>query len=1096
MYYELFCNFALRNLTYNHFILMKRVLFLIVCSVACIQMSGAPVTLEEARQKAQQFLNCQSHSAPSRNMRLAKRQSLVQNTAQQESCFYVFNVGQQDGFVIVSGDDRTPDILGYATTGEFDEDNLPTNMQAWLQGYADQMEWLQTHPDAVVRRSTPVKEAIAPMLTTQWNQSEPYNNLCPVYNETTCVTGCLATAMAQVIAYHGKRTGKPNAILTDVPGYTTTNSYKINVSGISIAEGTLAWNNMRNTYDNNATDEQKNAVAMLMAICGKSTQENYGPSSTSGWLSRVPDAMKTYFGYDKGTQWIGRESNYTLRQWNDLIYSELQANRPVLYGAQSSGSGHAFVVDGYDGDALFHINWGWGGSSNGYFLLSILNPQDNSGIGASSTTDGYSFGQEIVIGAQPAELEGGLIVSEDMQMQMQWSNLSVSGTNISLTFTNNTGSTKTFDYGLAWVGNDGTLTLIGEPQTKTDFLNDNSFTTTLSVPETHPAGTYKVVPVSKLSNESTWFTTRNTDIFYIKVVYPDESSAPTITIHPAYQFADVEISFPGSKFAGEAQPVEVTLTNTGEEYYGLLYLFASTTGVKGSKLSRTGITLQHGQTVTGTLSFNPTTTGSYNVWVATDEAGSNVVIGPATVTITTSTRQHVDKIIYSSLELPDANPASWTTDGDGYTTVDVYSNTLQLKPGVQNISGTTLENVTVYFYLHHYDEGTSSWVQDGRIYLVTPWATLKNGQTKNFNFMSLGNDLVAGKTYRLSLYYKLGDGEELEADTRYRIHIAEGFPVWDLLGNKRYQAAEGGSPVTIDDDVLCADLWAFNYSGGVTPNSNPNTLYLLKADVDVPAGLSGHNVVKGTNATNITLTDDGTHGFFTPISFKADAISYTRTFDNGYTRDGKYWSTIILPFTAAASSVLYNASEIPIDWYHNSDETGKNFWVMAFTSEDGATVNYTQAKTLQANTPYLIAIPGPEFGNRWDMEGLPITFSATNVNISALNSGAVTGDSRKFAGTLLTTPSLTDIYVLNDNGNCFTQQTTAVAPFRAYFTTPTIATPYTSLEIGLQPTVSGIADLQLGHNTTMSAVYDLQGRKVMGSMNRGIYIINGKKHIK
>ncbi len=1068
---------------------------------ATVDAVAGPVTAEAARQQAIQFFAQRGRAMTSADgLHLARRHAPAAGNIQAGAAYYVFNA-DKGGFVIVAGDDRAPAILGYSDQGRFDDATLPENMQAWLQGYADQMEWLGNHPEAATRQgdATPVKQPIAPMLTTEWNQGAPYNAMCPVFDEQRCVTGCLATALAQVVAYHGKRTGLPKGLTADIPSYETTdNVYKFTVDGVPAASVTFDWANMIDSYSGEYTDTQSDAVAQLMLCCGVGNRENYRPTSTSGWLDRVPNELKSYFGYDEGTRWLARENNYTLHEWNELVYSELVANRPVLYGGQSSGGGHAFVIDGYDGNELFHVNWGWGGNSNGYFLLSILNPDDNSGIGASSTSDGYSFEQEIIVGAQPAGQEGALGVSEEIGLT--WSDIALSGaTGISLTFTNATGVSRSFDYGLAWVGADGSLTLIGDASTTEELADKSTFTPTLNVPTTHAAGMYKVVPVSRVLGTDAWIATKNPSIFYVEVVYPYAESAPTLTLHPVNSFACESVTFPGSKFKGELQPVEVTLTNTGDEFCGVLYLFASTTETKGKYRARTGITLQQGKTDTFTLEFTPDAVGTWNVWIATDAAASNLLGDPTTMTVTTADRPHVSNMMFASLELPDANPASWSTDVDGYTTVDVYDKVIDVKISVQNVSGAALENVTSIFYIKRYNEATDTWEQVDRKQQVTPWASLPANGVGKFTMTTFNQDLAAGNTYSLELYYKLGGEEEFVGDTRYRIRLKKGFPVWDRQGSRSFVDASGGGPVVIADNVLCADLYPFDFSVDVTPNANPNTLYLLGSTQDVPTSLTGKNVVKGYTATNISLTDDGVNGFFTPIDFTAEAITYTRTFDKGYTSEGKNWSTIVLPFAATGCTARVGAADIPVDWYHSSSETGKNFWLMAFAGEDGATVNYTQAAAMQANKPYLIAVPGPEFGDRWDMQDLPVTFSATDAAISASANAATTGSSRKFVGTMVTTPTLTDIFALNDDGNHFTQQTTAVAPFRAYFTTPAISTPYTSLDIRFLRAVSAIDGVEDNlHGTAAGdALYDLQGRRMAdGELPRGVYIRNGKKMIR
>ena len=268
---------------------------------------AGPVSQEEAKQKAVSFLSSKTFSGKKRAaMRQPGWESKVQLAKNMQDRLYLFTVQDDGGYVVVSGDDRTPAILGYADEGRLDIENMPENMKAWLQSYVDQMK--QT--DAGQAPATIVSgEAVGPLLTTMWDQGYPYYLLCPVMPETNKhpYTGCVATAMAQVM---------------------------------------------------------------------------------------------NYLDYDRSVHAVSRTS-YKAAEWNQLIYDELAAGRPLLYNGQSIGGGHSFVIDGYDKDNYFHVKWGWSGNANGYFLLSALDPSNNSGSGASSTTDGYNFWQGAVIGIQP-----------------------------------------------------------------------------------------------------------------------------------------------------------------------------------------------------------------------------------------------------------------------------------------------------------------------------------------------------------------------------------------------------------------------------------------------------------------------------------------------------------------------------------------------------------------------------------------------------------------------------------------------------------------------------------------------------------------------
>ena len=373
------------------------------------QLWADHVTVDQARQQAQTFLNSRIASGSGPRHAPGTMPQLLQE--QQVSGLYVFNISNDGGFVIVSDDDRTVPILGFGDSGHIDPNNMPDNMRAWLQGYADEIAWAKRHNGgvAVALASTAIPRRvgthstanIAPLMSTTWNQGTPYNNLCPEFQTgQRAVTGCVATAMAQAMYYTEKKANNSKTSTTaDIPAYISS-SYKLSLAKID-AGTDINWGNMINSYANGAgTDAQKLAVAQLMLYCGCSVEMDYGPSSGSN-SALVANALKKYFNYASTVQCVSR-SYYSFANWTDMIYNELSQGRPVVYGGQSSGGGHEFVCDGYkfeNSTDYFHINWGWGGQSDNYFVLSVLNPTDQ-GIGGSSSSDGFNSGQDAVVGIQ------------------------------------------------------------------------------------------------------------------------------------------------------------------------------------------------------------------------------------------------------------------------------------------------------------------------------------------------------------------------------------------------------------------------------------------------------------------------------------------------------------------------------------------------------------------------------------------------------------------------------------------------------------------------------------------------------------------------
>ena len=359
-----------------------------------------PITRQQAQHNALTFLESKGKGINNPSLRYAPSRAPMAATGS----YYVFNIGAGEGYVIASGDDCAPAILGYADTGYIDLDSLPVNMKSWLEEYAQQIQFMQEkgYPPADQPLLSTNYPAISPLLTTRWGQDYPYNRNCPVFfGYSQCLTGCVATAMAQVMYYH-RSNSVPQTTAT-IPAYTCSRTWdfgngpqQISVDAIP-AGAEIDWAAMVDEYNGYETARQEQAVANLMKYCGAAVQMDYADrysGGSSAYSLAVPDALKAYFNYNQGTTIKDRRYFSTDDEWNDLIYDELRSSRPVYYSGSSSNSGHAFVCDGFDGAGYYHINWGWNGSCNGYFLLNALNPTGNS-------SSGYNLRQEALINAFP-----------------------------------------------------------------------------------------------------------------------------------------------------------------------------------------------------------------------------------------------------------------------------------------------------------------------------------------------------------------------------------------------------------------------------------------------------------------------------------------------------------------------------------------------------------------------------------------------------------------------------------------------------------------------------------------------------------------------
>lgn len=328
----------------------------------------------------------------------------------QES-YYVFPNANSKGFTIVSGDDRLPEIVGYSSQGSYDENNLPEGFVSFMKAYQNLYNKVNLGDAEALKNLAEIKawrnkknasaastSAVAPLLgNIEWDQTSPYNNMCPKYDSVhVAATGCVATAMAQVMAYYKY----PKQLKADIPGYVNRwNGIPMEIPTITQEEGIYDWDNMLPKYNKeaNATQQQKDAVAKLMYHCGAAVRMSYGPESGAAVSS---SKLAKYFGYDADLMMDLSRSSFSLDKWMQIIDTELAAGRPVLYGGQSSENGHQFICDGKDENGLYHINWGWSGNQNAYFDLSILNPE-KGGTGSGSAADGFNRYCTMTIGIAP-----------------------------------------------------------------------------------------------------------------------------------------------------------------------------------------------------------------------------------------------------------------------------------------------------------------------------------------------------------------------------------------------------------------------------------------------------------------------------------------------------------------------------------------------------------------------------------------------------------------------------------------------------------------------------------------------------------------------
>ena len=628
---------------------MKKLLFTLLAVTATLAMNAEQVSRQEALKKAQQFM-------PGKSFIIANSPNLVRGDESSiaETELYILNA-DGGGFVIVSGDDRTEPIIGYSDKGEFRLDNMPDNVRKWLDSYVEQIKSIEkgTQPVRAGTRGA-AKPAILPMIQTEWNQGSPYNRMCPTSGTTNCLTGCVATALAQVMYYYKWPEQSPA-----IPQYSIYST-----SLPEIPATTFKWDLMKKSYQYTDTDDAADAVAELMRYVGQACEAIYGSDATAASIKG--NAFAKYFGYSKEMRFVNRDQFYC-EQWESMIYSELENNRPVLYsGSSAKEGGHQFICDGYDGNGLFHINWGWGGFFNGYFVLSLANDQEE-GVGPESGTSGFAYGQEAVLHFHPAsgdELEIPQIrssvanfVSAEYNREsadLDFENVSTSQCYLSGYYPYIPTTTCSVETGWALFQNGNMLKILASNSQQIDlrsyqvgsspfYYAPKSITFGAGLAD----GEYQIVNVFRLVGETDWQLCEGSEVSYLIAVINGNSLTLSRT---GSGFKDAiytvnEVTYDGDMAAGSEVRVTANITNTGTTVKEMLYLWLKYDGQWKKVASEVGI-VEPGKTGMVNLLFTPTTTGSFDLKITTDSDGLKEVY-TSTLSIYPVEEITIDRIIYS-----------------------------------------------------------------------------------------------------------------------------------------------------------------------------------------------------------------------------------------------------------------------------------------------------------------------------------------------------------------------------------------------------------------------------------------------------------------
>lgn len=395
---------------------MKHISLILSIALLATSLQAAPRSVNEARLLATQFLQTQLGTTE-QSIQLDQTSSAVYAPSRKvmdESTpsYYTFRDNQNACFVVVSGSTLTPSILAYGSDdmlSDTDSADLPAGLIWWFNAIDERITQIEQNPGMMtIAERAPMTE-VQPLLDgIRWNQNAPFNNSCPVISGSNCPTGCVATAMAQIIRYYkNPSTGKGSH--NYVWEYSENGKQKSKSISLSFGDQRFDYMLMPKAFTKKepGTAAEQKEVAKLCYSCGVAVNMQYGLDGSGTNSYFINEALISHFGYNSLTTPIQR-SGYSYDEWDPIIRGELQAGRPVIYSGNSGkekGSGHAFVLEGYDKEGLYYVNWGWGGTYDGYYDLSILNPEGVS-TGASIMPDGFCENQVAVVNISPKEGEG------------------------------------------------------------------------------------------------------------------------------------------------------------------------------------------------------------------------------------------------------------------------------------------------------------------------------------------------------------------------------------------------------------------------------------------------------------------------------------------------------------------------------------------------------------------------------------------------------------------------------------------------------------------------------------------------------------------
>lgn len=745
---------------------MKRLLLTtLVWAVNVLITFAVPVSEQAAKKAAQDFIR-QQWKAMTRGEAQELTRAVTGVADGEDAGIFVFNA--EDGYVVISADDKLPAILAYGYGSPYDARTAPIAMKEMLEAY----HYAAT-ATAKTRATVPTHADISPLIKTTWDQETPYNKLCP----NGYPTGCVATATAQIMYYHQY----PN---------------------------TYEWGKMKTGYKSSDTGEAVDAVARLMADVGEKVFMSYGQSESSARFLDACEALRYDFGYSETTEYVERNC-YTAKSWDELVYNELAASRPVLMGAQSmtptGEGGHAFIIDGYEvkgSTGYFHVNWGWSGHSDDYFLISVLNPTYQY-AGGHAGSSGYSYEQNAIVGIQPAAtpmaktcrfitdccyIDGDKGTYTRTSTSVDFPNVVINFSVFNLCYPK---EARRYDVAVALYKDRDLIKILDQGSLGEAMgygTGGRYHSNSVSLGKDLSDGTYQIRILSRETGKTEWTWAIESACRYVELTI-NGNTMTTTTYGNLEEFDNINdltvnsVNVSGSKKVGEPLTITINVTNNHVPSNSPLFLWGNASLAEGTDkyqcLSGGGTNLDPGETGDLVLEYTPQRAGTFNFVLSASSNNTKNPLYSFSEEITGT---------YLSLELvvDGATPQS-----DGTNKVD--GNTFK---GVVKLSnyGSVAYDDNITFKLAELDMSVGNFKFIGT---SNQKITIGIGETKEISFSY--ENLTNG------LYYALIVGYQNGSSTVY-MNMED-----DLVAyNQFYQMTESTGIGLLKADAPDADVYNMN----------------------------------------------------------------------------------------------------------------------------------------------------------------------------------------------------------------------------------------------------------------------------------------------